>query len=90
LKLRRLSQAIKDTIVEGYGRRRYKADFLKFLVYSHSSLLESTSQAEFLDKLHPNTGWNDIVDRLNKLGIKISNFINYVESNWKTNPNKCN
>lgn len=25
--IRRSSQTIKDTIVEGYGRRRYKADF---------------------------------------------------------------
>lgn len=34
--LRRSSQTIKDTIVEGYGRRKYKSDFIKYLVYSHS------------------------------------------------------
>lgn len=82
--IRRSSQTIKDTIVEGYGRRRYKADFIKFLVYSHSSLLESTSQSEFLDKIHPDTGWNTITEELNALGIKIANFIKYVESEWKT------
>ncbi|HAK00263.1 MAG TPA: four helix bundle protein [Bacteroidales bacterium] len=38
--IRRSSQAIKDTIVEGYGRRRYKADFIKYLVYSQASNLE--------------------------------------------------
>lgn len=54
--IRRSSQSIKDTMVEGYGRRRYKADFIKFLVYSHSSLLESTSQSDFLANIHPNTG----------------------------------
>ena len=82
--IRRSSQSIKDNIVEGYGRRKYKADFIKFLIYSHASLLESTSQAEFLNKVHPENGWNEIVEKLNKLGIKISNFISYVETNWKT------
>ena len=82
--IRRSSQTIKDTIAEGYGRRRYKADFLKFLIYSHSSLLESTSQAEFLDTLHPDTGWKDIESELDTLGKKISKFIDYVEKNWKT------
>lgn len=82
--IRRSSQTIKDAIVEGYGRRRYKADFIKYLIYSHSSALESTSQAEFLDNLHPGSGWSDIVNELHKLGMKINNFITFVESNWKT------
>jgi four helix bundle protein len=81
--IRRSSQTIKDTIVEGYGRRRYKADFLKFLVYSHSSLLESTTQSEFLATIHPGTGWNEIATDLDNLGKKISKFIEYVENNWK-------
>lgn len=82
--IRRSCQSIKDNIVEGYGRRRYKADFIKFLVYSHASLLEATSQAEFLDLIHPETMWNDITNQLQILGVKISNFIAYVENNWKT------
>jgi len=81
--LRRSSQTIKDTIVEGYGRRRYKADFIKYLTYSHSSLLESGSQSDFLDHIHPGTGWDEIVDELDVLGIKIYNFTEYVETSWK-------
>ena len=77
------SQTIKDTIVEG-GRRRYKADFIKYLVYSHASLLEATSQAEFLDAYYLNEGWKEFADELDKLGVKIHNFIIYVENNWKT------
>lgn len=53
--LKRSSQSVKDNIMEGYGRRKYKADFLKFLVYSHASCLEAISQAEFLAQVHPNT-----------------------------------
>ena len=82
--IRRSSQSIKDNIVEGYGRKRYKADFIKFLVYSHASLLEAHSQAKFLSTLHPETGWETIHQELDKLGIKIYNFIIYVEKNWKS------
>lgn len=84
--IRRSSQTIKNTIVEGYGRRRYKAGFLKFLVYSHSSLLESTTQSEFLATIRPNSGWNEIATDLDNLGRKISKFIEYVENNWKSGP----
>ena len=82
--IRRSSQTIKDTIVETYGRRRYKADFVKYLIYSHSSLIESTSQSEFLERIHPDLGWAEISLELDSLGIKISNFIFYVENNWKS------
>ncbi len=81
--LRRSSQSVKDNIVEGYGRRRYKADFIRFLVYSHASCLEAISQAEFLAEIHTGTEWTNIANDLDKTGIKIYNFINYVEKNWK-------
>jgi len=39
--IRRSSKSIKDNIAEGYGRKRYKSDFIKFLVYSHASCDET-------------------------------------------------
>jgi four helix bundle protein len=82
--IRRSSQGIKDGIVEGYGRRKYKADFIKFLVYSHASLLESLSQAEFLSNIYPEKGWEPIQEDLDNLGMKIYRFIEYVEKFWRT------
>ena len=82
--IRRSSQSIKDNIVEGYGRRRYKADFIKFLVISHSSCLEAISQADFLVEIHPNSDWQNIATELDKLGSMIYKFIKYVENNWKS------
>ena len=32
--IRRSSKSITSLIVEGYGRRRYKADFIKYLVFA--------------------------------------------------------
>jgi four helix bundle protein len=82
--IRRSSQSTKDTIVEGYGRRRYKPDFIKFLVYGYPSNLEAHSQAEFINASYPNEGWDIIALELDALGIKIHNFISYVEKNWRT------
>jgi len=82
--IRRSSQGIKDAIVEGYGRRKYKNDFLKFLTYAHASSLESISQADFLNIVHPETGWQKIRTDLEILSAKIQRFIFYVENNWRT------
>jgi len=34
--VRRSSKRIKDTIAEGFGRRRYKDEFVRFLIFAHS------------------------------------------------------
>ena len=34
--IRRSSKGITSCIVEGYGRKKYKAEFVKFLIYAHS------------------------------------------------------
>ena len=82
--IRRSSQSIKDNIVEGYGRRKYKAEFIRFLIISHASLLEAKSQAQFLNALYPDQDWNHIANKLDFLGIKIYSFLKYVEKNWRS------
>ena len=44
--LRRSSDSVPTNIVEGYGRKRYKADFIKFLTYSYASCLETVFHIE--------------------------------------------
>ena len=82
--LRRSSDSVPTNIVEGYGRKRYKADFIKFLTYSHASNLETLCHFEKIQVLYPN--FNDEVKLLQSdydiFGVKIFNFIKYVESNW--------
>jgi len=46
--IRRSSKAITALIVEGYGRRRYKADFIKYLVYTQSECDETIVHLDFL------------------------------------------
>lgn len=42
--IRRSTKSIKDTIVEGYGRRRYKAEFIRYLIFAQASCDEATNQ----------------------------------------------
>jgi four helix bundle protein len=46
--IRRSSKSIRSNIVEGYGRRRYKQDFIRFLIYAHSSVDETRDHLEIL------------------------------------------
>lgn len=82
--VRRSSKSIKDAIVEGYGRRVYKQDFLKFLTYSHASLMECISQLEMIIKLYELEETSDLIKKYDLLGGKIFTFMQYVEKNWKS------
>lgn len=81
--LRRSSKSIKDNIVEGYGRRSYKQDFIKFLVYAHASLLECLSQLEMIQKLYPELETQVLIEKYDTLGGKLYSFKKYVEQHWK-------
>ncbi len=51
--LRRSSESVVANIVEGYGRNRYKQEYIRFLVFSHSSNNETILHlAEIID-LYP-------------------------------------
>jgi four helix bundle protein len=83
--VRRSTKSVKDQIAEGYGRRRYKAEFIKFLIYAHSSCDEALSQLEMLRDLYPDIkDFSDLFPEFEKLGRKINTFIDYVENNWRT------
>lgn len=83
--VRRSTKSIKDQIAEGYGRRRYKADYIKFLIYSHSSCDEALSQLEMLNVLYPEmTEFISLADEYAILGRKINSYIEYVDSNWRS------
>ncbi|MBI9066301.1 MAG: four helix bundle protein [Salinivirgaceae bacterium] len=83
--VRRSTQSIKDNITEGYGRRRYKAEFVRFLVFAHSSCDEATSQLNMINDIHfVSNPINELIESYEVLGSKIYRFIKYVEDNWKS------
>ena len=54
--IRRSSKSIKSNIVEGFGRRRHKQEFIKFLIYSLASCDEA---ADHLDTLYETKSLKD-------------------------------
>ena len=80
--IRRSCKTVRSCIVEGYGRRMYKADFIKFLIYSLSSNDETIDHLETLFETGSLTDemlYNLIQQKLEKLGKKINNFLQTVQ-----------
>ena len=84
--IRRSADGVNSNIVEGYGRRRYKKDFIRFLVYAHSGNDETKNHLLKIKTLYPyvNEEAGQLYSEYDRLGIKIHNFINYVINNWKS------
>jgi four helix bundle protein len=82
--IRRSSKSITSMIVEGYGRRRYKADFIKYLIYSQSECDETIVHLDFLfeTKSLSNTElYNKLRSDYDLLSKRINKYTQWVESN---------
>lgn len=80
--IRRSSKSIRSNIVEGYGRRRYKNDYIRFLIYSHASVLETIDHLESLKETGSLTDkelYETIWKLLDECGRKLNKFIQGVE-----------
>lgn len=84
--VRRSAASVDSNIVEGYGRRSFKKDFLRFLTIAHASSLETQNHIFKIKTLYPEfkKEYEDIEKDYNLLGAKIYNFIEYVKLNWRT------
>jgi len=83
--IRRSSQSIRSNIIEGYGRKIYKNEFIKFLTYAYASCLETRSHIEMINNLYNLDEDKDFFKKSDDLGKQIFAFIEYVRKNWKTN-----
>jgi four helix bundle protein len=85
--IRRSIKSTKSNIVEGYGRRRYKLDYVRFLTYSLASCDETTDHLETLyetESLKDGDLYKNLHERLQILGKKINRFIQSVEAEHRT------
>jgi four helix bundle protein len=81
--IRKSSKAISANIVEGFGRKRYRQDYIKFLVYAHSTCDETKEHLEYLfetESLKDKDFFENLIGELNKLSKKLNKFIRAVES----------
>jgi len=81
--VRRSTKSIKDNIVEGYGRKRYKQEFIRYLVFAHASSDEAISQLTMIDEIHfESKKLTELISEYEILGRRIYKFMEYVEQNW--------
>ena len=81
--IRRSSKSIRSNIVEGYGCRRYKQDFIRFLTYAHASCDETIDHLETLQEtgsLKDESLFKRPHAQRDRLGGKLNLFIQSVES----------
>ncbi len=84
---RRSSKGVPSCIVEGYGRRHYKADFVKYLTYAHSSCDETIFHLNMIKNTHQEMSgiFEPFIKPYEDLGAKINKFIEYVDQHWNKN-----
>ncbi|MCK5561390.1 MAG: four helix bundle protein [Thermoplasmata archaeon] len=88
--IRRSTKSITTNIIEGYGRRRYKYDFIKFLTYAHASCDETKVHLNFIHEsgyINQET-YDDYYEEYDNLGRMLNKFIASVEKAHKTRHTK--
>lgn len=87
--IRRSSKSITTSIVEGYSRRRYKADFIRFLVYAHAECDETVVHLDFLyetQSFKNDIVYKEIKEKYELLSKKINAYIQWVSENLNEFP----
>ena len=82
--LRRSSKGIPACIAEGWGRRYYKNEFVKFLIYALASCDETKVHLDFIAgcKYITKEQHEGYIKRYETLGKKINRYMQYVEKSY--------
>jgi four helix bundle protein len=84
--IRRSSKAVASLIVEGYARKRYKADFEKYLVYALGECDETILHLEFLfetKSFNDEEVYHQLRGEYEVLCKRLNSYLKWVEDNWK-------
>ena len=74
--IRRSSKSIGANIVEGFGRKKYKGEYIQFLTYAFASCDETKYHLEILYETESlkKESFDYFIKRYEELGSKIYNF----------------
>ena len=81
--IRHAIKSVKSNIAEGYGRRRYKQEFVRFIDYALASCDETADHLDTLiatKSLTDPTVINDLTPKLDELGRKLNLFLQSIET----------
>ncbi|MBI5730548.1 MAG: four helix bundle protein [Ignavibacteriales bacterium] len=85
--IRRSSKSVKSNIVEGYGRRYYKQEFIHHLIIAIASNDETLDHLETLyetKSLSDEKFYQELHSKIELLGRKINSFIQAVKEDHKS------
>src|SRR5438093_932976 len=80
--IRRAIKSVKSNIVEGYGRRRYKQEFVRFVDYALASCDETADHLDTLiatKSLADSATIDQLTTKLDELGRKLNLFLQSIE-----------
>jgi len=84
--IRRSSKSVKSNIVEGYGRRIYKLEYIHFLIIALASNNETIDHLETLfitGSLKDDVLYDSLTSKYEKLGRMIYSYIESVRNDYK-------
>ncbi len=80
--IRRSSKSVKSNLVEGYGRRNYKNEYLRFITFALASNDETLDHLETLfetESLKDKILYDSFHNKIEILGKKINRFLQAVK-----------
>ena len=90
--IRRSSKAIPSNIVEGFGRKRYQQEYIRFLTFAYSSCNETIEHLELLYQSKSLTDkklYDYFLEEYDKLGRKLNKFIQSINNAQRKRTIKC-
>ena len=84
--IRRSSKAVTSAIVEGYGRRNYKGDFIRYISLGISECDETILHLEFLFETNSLTDkllYDELYSEYTSLSKMMNRFVQWIENNLK-------
>jgi four helix bundle protein len=81
--IRRSSKSVKSNIVEGYGRRNYKNEYIRFITFALASNDETLDHLETLfetGSLNDKDFYDNLHNKIELLGKKINRFLQSVQT----------
>lgn len=81
--IRRSSKSVKSNLVEGYGRRNYKNEYIRFITFALASNDETLDHLETLfetKSLNDKNFYDSLHNKIELLGKKINRFLQSVQN----------
>ena len=91
--IRRSSKAVTSAIVEGYGRRNYKPEFLRYLTFALTECDETILHLEFLFEtlsLKDELTYKEVIEQYQQLSKRLNTFMQWVDKTGLQSLNREN